>query len=78
MSSWHEKMADAVNQRKKALNGINRWQEKLAAAEQVIEHLSAERQTPETLSTAPATTAAQDAVLLTPDFNSVFGPGASA
>lgn len=44
MSSWHEEMADAVRLRQKALNGVARWQEKLAEAEAVIEQLSTERQ----------------------------------
>lgn len=73
MSSWHEDMAEAVNQRKKALSGITRWQEKLAKAEEVIEQLSAKRQAPEALSAASEATV-KDAALITPDFNAVFGP----
>lgn len=46
MSNWHDEMAAAVNKRRLALNGLRRWEQKLAAADKVILNLSAARPAP--------------------------------
>ena len=46
MGAWHDEMAAAVNKRQLALNGVNRWNKKLAAADAVILQLSAARPVP--------------------------------
>ena len=44
VATWHEQMAEAVNLRKKAINGVQRWQKKIHEAEEMIEQLSTKRQ----------------------------------
>lgn len=50
-ATWHDEMAEAVALRRKAMNGVARWQEKLVEAEQAIEQLSAK--SPATVGDAP-------------------------
>lgn len=46
MSNWHDEMAAAVNRRRLALNGVERWQKKLQDADNQILRLSAARPVP--------------------------------
>ena len=69
MASWHEQMADAVAERKKAINGVNRWLEKRAAAEQKIEELSTLRTGAEPVS---ADAASATSVTTSPSLNPIF------
>lgn len=45
-NDWFSQMTDAVRKREIAVAGLNRWQEKVNAAEGVISELSAQRDVP--------------------------------
>lgn len=72
MSSWHDEMAAAVNTRKLALSGVERWQKKLAAADHAILKLSAARPVPGEVPSAGQITE-QVAESIPATLNPVFG-----
>lgn len=71
MATWHEEMAAAVNLRKKAINGVRRWQEKKRLAEEQIEALSAQRVTED--APLPAAAVNNDGALLDAELQPLFG-----
>lgn len=72
MSSWHQEMEEAVAARKKAINGVNRWLVKRAAAEKRIDELSARQQSTAPLP-GPDALAEEAAPILSSDLRPVFG-----
>lgn len=71
MGTWHEEMAEAVALRKKAINGVLRWQGKKLEAERKIDTLSAQRQIED--APIPAAAVNDDGALLSPDLHATFG-----
>lgn len=73
MSTWHEKMAEAVRQRQHAVNGILRWQEKQKVAEALIEELTAKHPANDQLPSVTNEGTKDEAALLSGDLRPVFG-----
>jgi hypothetical protein len=59
VSTWHDQMAEAINERKVALAGLERWKAKVAAAEEKITILSA--------TAAQTTTPVEEPAAVAPD-----------
>ena len=70
MGTFHDEMAAAVNLRKKAINGVLRWQAKRQEAEARIEELSSQLQAVENGVPAAVT---EDGALISADLKPVFG-----
>lgn len=70
-TDWFARMAAAVKKRELAQNGLNRWQEKVTAAEEAIAALAAERERPDQ---APSVTAMEREIRdMSPQLQPVFG-----